>query len=189
MDGQSDLYGIYKTTGPWAYPAFQQLKLSWFTGIIIDGGINGTKAGIAMQPAGGLVTIGSPSALSNFTVNGTIGIGTTNPTLLATYKLAVNGAIVAKAMDINGTVPASDYVFEKDYKLRSLSETESYVTEHKHLPEVPSAAEFKTNGYNVGTMDDILLRKVEELTLYLIDMQKQNEALKAKVEKLEKTIR
>jgi len=137
----------------------------------------------------GNATIGTTTSSKALTVYGTVGIGTTNVATLAAYKLAVNGAVVATAMDINGTVPASDYVFEKEYKLRTLSETEAYVNEHKHLPEVPSALEFKTNGYSVGKMDDILLRKVEELTLYLIEMQKQNESLKAKVESLEKTIR
>jgi hypothetical protein len=118
-----------------------------------------------------------------------VGIGTTNT---HGYKLAVTGSIVAQAMDIIGTVPSSDDVFEKDYKLRTLSETEAYVNKNKHLPEVPSAEEFK-NGYSIGKMDDILLRKVEELTLYMIEMkkqndemQKQNAELKAKVEMLEK---
>jgi 6,7-dimethyl-8-ribityllumazine synthase len=137
----------------------------------------------------GGATFGTTTTPSALTVNGTIGIGTTNVATLTAYKLAVNGAVVATSMDINGTVPASDYVFEKDYKLRTLAETEVYVNKNKHLPEVPSAEEFKQNGYNVGKMDDILLRKVEELTLYMIEMQKQNEALKAKIESLEKTIR
>jgi len=137
----------------------------------------------------GTAVFGTTTTPSSVTVNGTIGIGTTNATLLSTYKLAVNGGIVATAMDINGTVPASDYVFEKDYKLRTLTETEAYVNEHKHLPEVPSAQKFKTNGYSVGKFDDIMLKKVEELTLYMIELQKQNEVLKAKVESLEKAVR
>jgi len=137
----------------------------------------------------GTAIFGTTTIPTAVTVNGTLGIGTTNVATLAAYKLAVNGGIVATAMDINGTVPASDYVFEKDYKLRSLTETEAYITEHKHLPEVPSATEFKTNGYSVGKFDDIMLKKVEELTLYMIELQKQNEILKAKVESLEKVIR
>jgi len=137
----------------------------------------------------GNATFGTTTTTSKVTVYGTMGIGTTNVALLTQYKLAVNGGIVATSMDIQGTVPASDFVFERDYKLRSLSETEAFVNKNKHLPEVPSAEEFKKNGYSVGVMDDILLRKVEELTLYLIEMQKQNDVLKAKVEKLEKSIR
>ncbi len=112
---------------------------------------------------------------------GNVGIGTTNPTA----TLTVNGNILAERIDVIGTVPESDFVFEEDYKLRSLEEVEQFVKENKHLPEVPSAAEFKENGYSVGQMDDLLLRKVEELTLYIIEQQKLIEQLQEKVEQLE----
>ena len=108
-------------------------------------------------------------------VNGVVGIGTTNT---QGFKLAVNGGILAEEVKVITDVPASDYVFEPDYKLKSLNEIKTYVETHKHLPEVPSAAEFKRDGYKVGQMDDLLLRKVEELTLYVIELQKQIETLK-----------
>ncbi len=81
-------------------------------------------------------------------------------------------------------LPCSDYVFEPDYQLRSLEEVEGYVKENKHLPEVPSAAEFEENGYSIGEMDDVLLRKIEELTLYMIEQQKEIEKLKRQNEEL-----
>ena len=103
------------------------------------------------------------------TNDGNVGIGTleTNG-----YRLAVAGKILAEELKIIGNVLSSDYVFYDDYDLRSLSEVESYIGKHNHLPDVPSADEFKKNGYNVGEMDDLLLRKIEELTLYLIEQQK-----------------
>ncbi len=103
--------------------------------------------------------------------SGKIGIGTTAPTA----KLTVKGDILATKVQIvsDDEIPASDYVFEPGYNLRSLSEVEQFVKTNKHLPEVPSATEFKENGYSVGEMDDILLRKVEELTLYTIEQQKE----------------
>lgn len=113
--------------------------------------------------------------------NGNIGVGTTSPAA----KLDVNGNIRAEKIDVIVDVPASDYVFEEDYNLRSLEEVETFVKENKHLPEVPSAAEFKENGYSVGEMDDLLLRKVEELTLYIIEQQKLIKQLQEKVENLE----
>ncbi|CAM1343586.1 hypothetical protein [Tenacibaculum amylolyticum] len=96
---------------------------------------------------------------------------------LAHYKLQVNGNAVVEGLKVLGDVPQSDYVFENDYKLRSLEEVEAFITAKKHLPEVPSAADFKKDGYLVGKMDDVLLRKVEELTLYMIKANKQIQAL------------
>ena len=111
---------------------------------------------------------------------GNLGIGTTNPTA----KLEVNGMIKVEHIKVVNDVPASDYVFEPGYKLRPLEEVEEYVIVNKHLPEVPSVAEFKENGYSIGEMDDVLLRKIEELTLYMIELQKEIEKLKRQNEEL-----
>lgn len=81
---------------------------------------------------------------------------------------------------------AADYVFEENYNLKSLNEVESYVKANKHLPGVPSAAEIAKNGMSVSEMSNLFLEKIEELTLHMIQLQKENEALKAKVEALEK---
>jgi len=95
-----------------------------------------------------------------------------------TYRLAVNSGILCEELKVMADVPSSDFVFEPNYNLKPLSEVEAYVTENKHLPDVPSAKEFKENGYKVGEMDNLLLQKIEELTLYIIDLQKQIEELK-----------
>ena len=95
------------------------------------------------------------------------------------YELMVNGGILCEEVKVTQDVPNSDHVFEKDYPLMSLSEVEKFVWENKHLPEIPSAKEFQENGYSVGEMDDLLLRKVEELTLHVIALQKQLDELKA----------
>ena len=94
------------------------------------------------------------------------------------YKLAVNSGILCEELKVMADVPSSDYVFEPTYKLKPLSEVEAFVTENKHLPDVPSAKEFKDNGYKIGEMDNLLLQKIEELTLYIIDLQKQIEELR-----------
>lgn len=112
--------------------------------------------------------------------DGNVGIGTTNP---QGYKLAVNGKILAKEIKIELSVPSSDYVFEPDYPLMPLGELEQFVASKKHLPEVPSAEEFSKNGYSIGEMDDLLLRKIEELTLYIIQQQKEIDALKQQMAK------
>jgi len=103
---------------------------------------------------------------------GNIGIGTINPT----YKLDVNGTIRAKEIkvDLNG----ADFVFEKEYKLMPLNELETFIKEQKHLPEVAPAKEMQENGTDLGDLNSKLLQKVEELTLYLIDQNKQISQLK-----------
>ena len=78
----------------------------------------------------------------------------------------------------------SDYVFAKDYNLNSLAEVENYINKHHHLPDVPSEQEVKTNGIDLAEMDAVLLRKIEELTLYVIELKKENEQLNERPVKL-----
>ena len=92
------------------------------------------------------------------------------------YKLTVNGKILAKEIVVETNW--SDFVFEKDYDLMPLSEVEKYINLHKHLPDVPSASEIKKNGVALGETQSLLLQKIEELTLYTIEMNKQLELLK-----------
>jgi hypothetical protein len=117
---------------------------------------------------------------------GNVGIGTTSPDA----KLSVKGQIHAQEVkvDLNGSV-APDYVFDKDYKLPSLEEIQPYIKANKHLPEVPSAKDMEENGINVGEMNLLLLKKVEELTLYLIETKAAQEADRARVTTLEEEIK
>ncbi len=108
---------------------------------------------------------------------GNVGIGTTYPD----KALTVNGSIKCKEVEITDNVPSSDYVFEEEYDLMSVREVEAFITQHKHLPDVPSADEFKKNGYKAGDMDDMLLKKIEELTLYIIEQEKRIEELEGKI--------
>jgi hypothetical protein len=101
--------------------------------------------------------------------NGNVGIGHPNPT----EKLSVNGNIRAKEIKVeNANWP--DYVFAKDYALPSLKETEKHIQEKGHLPGIPSAQEVKSNGVDLGEMNAKLLLKIEELTLYMIELKKEN---------------
>lgn len=90
----------------------------------------------------------------------------------------------AREIKVNLSTSWPDYVFDAGYQLRPLEEVEKYVKENSHLPDVPAAAEVEKDGINVGKMDAALLKKVEELTLYMIELKKENERMKQEIEKL-----
>lgn len=99
---------------------------------------------------------------------GNVGIGTSSPT----EKLSVNGKIRAQEIKVE-TANWPDYVFAQDYTLEPLEETEKHIKEKGHLPGIPSAEEVKANGVDLGEMNSKLLRKIEELTLHLIEKEKE----------------
>lgn len=81
----------------------------------------------------------------------------------------------------------TDFVFEKDYALRSLEDVEKFIVDNGHLPDIPNEKEVKNNGgIEIGEMQVKLLQKVEELTLYMIQLKKENDMLKEKINALQK---
>jgi hypothetical protein len=147
----------------------------------------GYAANFGMSPGSGDIYIGNFSgnqSASNFgdisgyqyclTIkqNGNVGIGTTDPT----YKLSVNGNIRSKEVVVESGW--ADYVFNNDYKLLPLDETEQFILQHKHLPGIPSAKEIESNGLSLGAVQTKMMQKIEELTLYIIDLKKEIDLLK-----------
>jgi len=102
--------------------------------------------------------------------NGNVSIGTTDG---HGYKFAVNGSAIATSMTVKLYANWPDYVFKPTYQLPSLTDVKTYIDKNHHLPDVPVASEVEKNGLNLGEMNKILLQKVEELTLYLIEKDKQ----------------
>jgi len=135
--------------------------------------------------------VGIGTTVPNYTldVNGTmrsakiiattnVGIGTTTPG----YMLDVNGTIRANEILVNSG--SADFVFAEDYNLRSLSEVQQFIQEHKHLPEIQSAEHMEKNGVSVNELQIQLLQKIEELTLYLIQQDQTIQNLQQQVEQL-----
>ena len=132
--------------------------------------------------AGSSSSLWSASGSAISFVTGNVGIGTTNPQ----YALDVSGTIRACEVEVNDLDGWCDYVFEDDYKLPSLKEVKSYIKTNKHLQDIPSEAEVMAHGVSLNDMTKGLLKKVEELTLYMIEKDEQVEALLKRIEELEK---
>jgi len=160
-------------------------EINWFTALTLskDGvGVGKSNPSHKLDVHGkinasGYLLNGAPVNLNGLwnssgdnNTTGGLGIGT--PTPDPNHKLHVVGSIYTTEVkvDINaGSGP--DYVFSPSYDLPTLKETEEYIKTHSHLPEIPSAKEMESNGLELGEMNLLLLKKIEELTLYVI---KQN---------------
>jgi len=129
---------------------------------------NGTTSTLFLNNSGGDVVM--------CTSSGNVNIGTTTPA--AGYILNVDGRAMVEELrvELSGNWP--DYVFEEDYQLPSIHNLEASVKANKHLPGIPSAEEVKKDGIIVGQMQTQMMEKIEELTLYIISLQKQIDELK-----------
>ncbi|GAA3942621.1 hypothetical protein GO495_08225 [Chitinophaga oryziterrae] len=128
------------------------------------------------------------TSLDPIIIQGNVGIGTTS---FGSHMLAVEGSIGARRIKVRQTGWA-DFVFHPDYHLPPLQEVENYINTNKHLSGIPTTEDVEKDGIDLGEMNKILLQKVEELTLYLIEqskrnieMEKRTTALTERLEKLE----
>lgn len=122
-----------------------------------------------------------------FRGEGKVGIGTLN-TSDPGYRLFVETGIRTRKIKVDQSA-WPDYVFDQKYRLPSLAEVEQFIKEHQHLPDIPSATEVEQNGLDLGENQALLLKKIEELTLYVIDLKKENESMIERQAKLEMEIR
>jgi hypothetical protein len=147
---------------------------------------NGAASHLYLQNEGGNVSIGDPTFFNashklgvegNMVVTGGLRIGTT--TSPGGYKLAVDGKAICTELVVRLVANWPDYVFAKNYTLRSLDEVEDFIKKNNHLPGIPSAKTLETGGLSVGEMQKLQMEKIEELTLYIIGLKKEMEKIKA----------
>lgn len=152
---------------------------------------------IYLQSGGGAVTVGTTSPNANVRLEvknssgdntyGIISVGTTGKSkslsvfhnTTENFLVYADGTVYARELWVKVGV-LGDFVFEPDYKLMSLYDLEGYLKVHKHLPNIPSEKEVQEKNLNVGEMQALQLQKIEELTLYIIQLQKQIDELKKK---------
>ncbi|OCX50800.1 hypothetical protein BEL04_18900 [Mucilaginibacter sp. PPCGB 2223] len=185
------------TTTPYAGAKFQT-RLNTNVNLGIDGGTgsgsvrldaynDASSANIPLELQGSTISLYSNSGTLGLFVNssGNVAIGTTDP---KGYKLAVAGDGIAESMTVDLQANWPDYVFKKDFSLPTLAKLKAYIDQNQHLPEVPTAGQLAKTGINLGQMNTLLMKKVEELTLYLIEKDKQDKEKEALLQSQQKQI-
>lgn len=189
LDGNGNV-GIGTTNPGQKLEVAGNLAVTGTNGLILNtsggGAIDNQTASLFLQKENGYPIIfrnTSPTYTEYMRINpaGNVGIGTQNPD----EKLTVNGTVHSKEVKVDTSIPVPDYVFEPDYKLPTLSKIKAYVDENHHLPEIPSAKEIQKNGVHLGDMNMKLLKKIEELTLYLIEKDIRDKEKDVKLQSLQ----
>jgi hypothetical protein len=187
--------GTYSFQGGVVPITFEAIKASsaYFGNLGIGGTTNGSTSLVLQTSAAtnGYSSIQSTKIIGSagggvLALNpdgGNVLIGKTTQNAGVNYKLDVNGSIRANEIKVNTS--GADFVFEPTYKLRSLSEVETFIKVNKHLPEIAPAAEMKADGVSVSELQTKLLQKIEELTLYSIQQEATIQQLNAKLKKMD----
>lgn len=166
-------------------------------GIILEPGQMQTgNAFIQLRDENHKITVGTNGAMSitagakplslegsRVTLTGKVGVNTNNT--VSGYAFAVDGGIVTDEVLILDVEDWPDYVFGQNHRLMPLGELKAFINKNSHLPEIPSAQEVEENGVNVAEMQKLLLKKIEELTLYTVEQQRLIEELQEKIGRLE----
>lgn len=141
---------------------------------------------LVLQPSWGNTGVGTYTPNAKLHLNGAMLVGSNSARIATGYAVSIDGRLMSEESTVLNSTSWPDYVFEQDYKLMPLEEVEKHINLNKHLPNIPPASVIEKEGIQLGDMSKRLMEKVEELTLYLIEMKKENKELKERIEKLEK---
>ncbi len=170
-----------------SFPASIGKKISLYPGASGDAGMDvwGNEFRLHSDYSGADITFGYDNYISGFTErmrvkgDGRVCIGTTSPA--TGYLLSVYGKVVAEEVRVQLKASWPDYVFADNYELPPLTGVKEFIRANQHLPGLPAAAEIEKNGLDLGDMQKKMVEKIEQLTLYVIDMQQQIDDLKTKL--------
>lgn len=147
---------------------------------------SGANNYVVLQPSWGNTGIGTYTPNAKLHLNGVQLIGSNSAVPATGYQLSVDGKIIAEEVKVQLSTSWPDYVFADDYRLMPIEELEKSIRQNKHLPNIPSAAEVTAEkGIMLGEMNRKLLEKVEELTLYIIQLKKENNSLEQRLNNIE----
>ena len=132
----------------------------------------------------GRVGIFTRTPTTDFQVSGRVQIGSGTPA--TGYQLSVNGKVICTEARVQSTAAWPDYVFSDNYTLQPLEQIEKFIQANKHLPGIPSAAQVEKEGFDLGDMNRRLLEQIEQLTLHLIELKKENQHLNYRIAALER---
>lgn len=151
----------------------------WYNGTDM---VLGATTGVSLRFTSG--------GLFRMTVNedGRVSIGSSNNPATG-YLLSVDGKVICEEARVQLSTSWPDYVFADNYRLRPIESLEQYINEKKQLPNIPSATQVEKEGIELGDMNKRLLEKIEELTLYIIQLNKENRNLKTRIEKIEASVK
>lgn len=181
--GNSDLNPIHNAGG--LYARYWRITVTAFQSSETSASINGLKILSTTGASSNGNYWGNKHGSSDISFNGGgVSIGTNK--LPSGYRLAVNGAIISTKVKVLTYPNWPDYVFDTSYTLKPLKELSTYINDNKHLPGIPSAEEVRKDGIDLADNQAALLKKIEELTLYLIEQNNQIGEMKKEIEALKK---
>lgn len=184
-NGNIGIEGNTDPQAPLSFAASLGKKISLYRGLAGDAGfgVYGNELRINSDYSGADITFGYDNIINGFTErmrikgSGQVCIGTTASA--NGYLVSIGGKVIAEEVRVQLKSAWPDYVFSKNYKLRSLKDVARYISTNNHLPNVPAAADVERSGIALGEMQSKMMEKIEELTLYVIELKKEIEQMKS----------